>query len=447
MPALKVFFYSFMDTLTGHTVWAVFLFVIMGERGIKQLKKLPLLLLSPLAVSCISTALCTDIPDNSVLHYCLYSGMSLLMCTLWVQWAWHAGFWRAFTASCMAGIFQVAASCLSQILFIRLPIPLEQGFQFAVVTAVYFTIALTTSALLYRLRFGIWFRTLLEDESRQRRTALLLLALEAAMESFLLLQNGVQPGYLAQYYLLTVVMAALITGLVVDLARRFDSARKLDIQRDTIVRQQLYERELETIRQEVQSFRHDYKNLLAGLSQAAAEGELNQLRASLSALDAGFDRHIGEKIQASAQIGNLLIPQIRSLLLSKLAAMKEKGIDCRLEVLYPIERVGMDVWDFVRCLGILLDNAAEGALDTDTPWVEILLLAEGKGLSLRVSNPYSGTIDPDKIWKRGFSTRKEGRGLGLPGYQHILTGYPNTSSSTGWAGGVFVQELTIGGRL
>ena len=117
-----------------------------------------------------------------------------------------------------------------------------------------------------------------------------------------------------------------------------------------------------------------------------------------------------------------------------------------LEALYPVEGVGMDVWDFVRCLGILLDNAAEAALETETPWVEVVLLAQGDGLSLRVSNPYAGTIDPDQIWAEGFSTKGEGRGLGLPSYQRILSEHPNTAASTSWAGGVFVQELKVEAR-
>ena len=220
----------------------------------------------------------------------------------------------------------------------------------------------------------------------------------------------------------------------------------MEAQRDVIAQQQLYEQDLEAIRREVRSFRHDYKNLLAGLSEQADEGELDELRAALSELDAGFDRRIGEKIRASTQLGNVRVPQVRSLLLSKLAAMGEQGVDCRLEVLYPVEQVGMDAWDFARCLGILLDNAAEAALETDTPWVEVVLLAQGARLSLRVSNPYAGTIDPDKIWTEGFSTKGEGRGLGLPGYQRIVAEHPNAACSTEWAGGVFVQELAVEGR-
>ena len=232
-------------------------------------------------------------------------------------------------------------------------------------------------------------------------------------------------------------------GLVVHLAQRLDAARKIAAQQDVIAQQQLYERDLEAIRQEVRAFRHDYKNLLAGLSEKADEGELDQLRTALSELDAGFDRRIGEKIQASTQIGNVCVPQVRSLLLSKLAAMGEQGINCRLEALYPVERIDMDPWDFSRCLGILLDNAAEAALETETPWVEIILLPQKDRLSLRVSNPYTGTINPDKIWTESFSTKGEGRGLGLPSYQRILADYPNTAASTSWADGAFVQELTV----
>ena len=54
----------------------------------------------------------------------------------------------------------------------------------------------------------------------------------------------------------------------------------------------------------------------------------------------------------------------------------------------------MDVWDMTRCLGILLDNAVEAAAETETPWVEIVLLAQGDGLSLRARAVRSCSISP-----------------------------------------------------
>lgn len=93
--------------------------------------------------------------------------------------------------------------------------------------------------------------------------------------------------------------------------------------------------------------------------------------------------------------------------------------------------------------GRLLDNAAEAAAETETPWVEIILLSQKGRLSLRVSNPYAGVIDPDKIWTEGFSAKGESRGLSLASYQRILADCPHAAAFTSWAGGVFVQELTV----
>ena len=266
------------------------------------------------------------------------------------------------------------------------------------------------------------------------------------MEIFLRLAGGVQTQYLPFYYVLVAVMVILMAVLVVYLGQRFDAARKIQAQRDVIAQQQLYEQDLEIIRQEVRAFRHDYKNLLAGLSQQVGDGELDGLRRTLSELDAGFDQRLGKRIQASTQLGNLQIPEVRSLLLSKLTAMREQGVECRLEVLYPTEAVAMDVWDFVRCLGILVDNAVEAALDTEQPWIEIVMLAQGGQVFLRVSNPYINTINPGKIWEDGWSTKGTGRGVGLPSYQRILRSCPNASHCTSWENGVFVQELTVEGR-
>lgn len=448
MLSLSNFLTVFSDTLTGHLVLVVYLLTVTDERTVwKRLKKLPPLLLSPLIAATIALSLISTIPEFGILRYSIGSLAIFAMCTLWVMWAWWLDFWRAFSSICMAGILQVATSALMQILFLLFPD--DWGRNLTAPTVIVGALLLSTVAaaiLLKRLHFGTWFRLLLEDDSNLHRTTLLLFALEVAMEAFLILQTGIQGEYLAAYYVLVIALVALMVGLVVYLAHRFEDSRALQVQQDVIAQQQLYEQNLEDIRREVRSFRHDYKNLLAGLSQQAGEGELDSLRSTLSELDADFDRHLGEKIQLSIQIGNLQLPQVRSLLLSKLTDMGRKGVECNLEVLYPVETVGMDVWDFVRCLGILLDNATEAALETEQPWVEIVLLAQSGQLFLRVSNPYTNVLAPEKMWSEGWTTKGTSRGLGLSGYQRILERYPNAVCSTTWEGGVFVQELTVEGR-
>lgn len=437
MPLLSDLFVSFLDGLTGHLALAVYLLAVTGERAVwRRLKKLPLLLLSPLIQVLLSVGLYT-IPELRAFQYYISCFSILVMCALWVRWAWKWGFWQSFAATCMAGIFQVADATLSAM------VPVS----FAAAVGLHLGISIAVSLLLYKLRFGMWFRLLLDNNSAPWRIALLLFTLETTMEIFLRLAFGVQPRFLTFYYLLVVEMVVLMAVLIVYLGQRFDTARKMQAQQDVIIQQRLYEQDLEMIRREVRTFRHDYKNLLAGLSQQAGEGELEGMRRTLSDLDAGFDLRLGKKIQASTQIGNLQIPEIRSLLLSKLAAMQEKGVECRLEVLYPVVAVDMDIWDFVRCLGILIDNAMEAALESEQPWVDIMLLAQDGRIFLRVSNSYTNRIDPEKMWNDGWSTKGADRGVGLSSYQHILESHPNACHCTSWEDGVFVQELTVEGRL
>jgi len=444
MLSLKDILLTFIDTLTGHIVLALFLFVITdGLNVLNRLKKLPPMVLSTLIATLISLGINT-VPELGISIYFILSAIVLVICTIWVQWAWRSGFWWAFAVTCMASIFQVADATLSMTLSSLIP-PLEDNVQFAIAVGLHLGIGITIALLLYKLQFGKWFCLLLDSEPDLWRTSLLLFILETAMEGFLRLVNGIPPKFLLLCYMLVTVMVVLMAGLAIYRAQKFDAAHKIQVQQDAIVQQQLYEQDLEDIRQEVRTFRHDYKNLLAGLSQQAGAGELEELCATLSGLDAGFDQRLGKKIQLSAQIGNLQIPQVRSLLLSKLTTMRENGVECRLEILYPVRVVGMDTWDFVRCLGILADNAMEAIEETDCPWVEIILLAQGNQVNLRISNPWCEEADPSLFWEEGWSTKGKGRGLGLSSYLRILARYPNAFPCTSWTNGVFVQELTIGG--
>ena len=262
MPLLSNLFIVFSDTLTGHLALAVYLLAVTDEHAIRRrLKKLPPLLLSPLFATLLSMVLLQSIPAVGMYLYYIASFAILVMCTLWVRWAWHWGFWQSFSATCMASVFQVADATLT--------IWAVDGDTPIIITAgVHLGVSIAAALLLYRLRFGMWFRLLLDSESAPWRTALLLFALEAAMEVFLILASGIQPKYLPAYYLLAAVLVVLMAALIVYLAQRFDDARKMQAQQDVIAQQRLYEQDLEAIRREVRSFRHDYKNLLAEIGRA-----------------------------------------------------------------------------------------------------------------------------------------------------------------------------------
>lgn len=452
MTVLEYIWSAFCDSLVGHLLLALYLFLIMNERPVwRKLKKLPLLLLSPVLAALVSCWGYAIVPLPGLVRYSVSSLVIMLLCTVWMMWVWDTDFWRAFSAVCVAGTLQVATSAL--ISFVFLPFLLDTPLQYGVRTGAGVLACGLVVFLLNRFRFGACFKLLLEDAFGPRQTALLTFCLELSMEAFLLLRGGIVSGdsgalYLGIYAVLAVVFVPLSIGQIIYLAWRFDAGRRLLVQRDMIDRQRLYEQELEDIRREVRTFRHDYKNLLAGLSGQANGGAAEEeLRKSLEQLDAGLEQRLGAKIKFSAWIGNIQIPQVRSLLLNKIAIMRDKGVECRLEALYPVDRVAMDVWDFVRCFGILADNAIEAAEETEAPWVEIVILQQNDTLNFRISNPYNNSVPSAKIWQEGWSSKGEGRGLGLFSYQRILERYSNASSSASWNDHIFVQELMITGGM
>lgn len=91
---LEDYLTAFIGSLTAHAALATYLFVIMNVQGWRMLKKLSLLLLSPLTATLLAAGLYAFFPNHGVFRYCAGSFAILLMCTLWVRWAWRTEFWR-----------------------------------------------------------------------------------------------------------------------------------------------------------------------------------------------------------------------------------------------------------------------------------------------------------------------------------------------------------------
>lgn len=444
LPVWKQFLLTCQDHLLGDLIlflWLGFLFDLSCAK--RLFKKLPLLLLLAPVTAAVNWGV-SGIIQNLPLLWLIYLLISLFF-TLWSMWVWRRPFWHCLAAVCMAGMMESSLSVIfAHLLYACIPMTApEQVSPFMTMCLLWLTLPLSHLAL-FVLLGRLWpqerFCTYLEHDSSPRRTALLLAALAAAFVALNHMQYGMPSAYLAEYLLVVAVMAILVNTLIFHLTLRDMDAGKLRLQKDMLVQQQLYEQTLEELQQELKTFRHDCRNLLTSLDK---EQKGESLSRSFQELETGFERRLGEKIRAASQIGNLHIPQIRGLILSKVAQMAEQNISCRLEILYPVDYAAMDIWDLVRCLGILIDNAAEAALATEQPWVEILLLQEGAALTLQISNSWTGTEDPAYFWREGWSSKGNGRGMGLFSYQRILKRYPHASSATRWGNGIFTQELTI----
>ena len=112
---------------------------------------------------------------------------------------------------------------------------------------------------------------------------------------------------------------------------------------------------------------------------------------------------------------------------------------CQNEIPWHIFSDEIDFLDFVRIIGIFLDNAMEEAVNTEEKEITILLTGRENACEIRIEN----SIRPQKEVVAGLSDKGLGRGNGLLIADQILKRYPNIILNSYTRNGIFVQSLLI----
>ena len=259
------------------------------------------------------------------------------------------------------------------------------------------------------------------------------------------------PIYIVEYdnfwfILINGVMLILFSFyLIIGFFYTKDISRSVKLEHTSLLllQQQTYTKHLEEIQQKLRGIQHDHKNLIAGLYVHAKEGNYDQIQKYIEGTLFKVDVGIEDQIKWSNQLGCIESVELKGLLLTKFLMAKQNNITLNLEVESFVDKIEMDMGDFIRCVGILLDNALEAVQQDNEKSVDIILLKEEKVLSLVVKNPCKRKLNVAKLKERGFSTKGENRGLGLATYREILDTYANTLTETRQQEGEFIQELAI----
>lgn len=128
-----------------------------------------------------------------------------------------------------------------------------------------------------------------------------------------------------------------------------------------------------------------------------------------------------EKTRIKTALTNQLIkvndPGLGALLMVKSSQMESQGIQFNLEIANSLEDLPLKTHDFSIILANLLDNAIEAIHTEPPPQPEISLeITKKYGIwYITVSNngPAIKEETIDKLFQQGFSTKGEGRGMGL----------------------------------
>ena len=212
---------------------------------------------------------------------------------------------------------------------------------------------------------------------------------------------------------------------------------------------QQYTLDVERQAQDINSFRHDYMNILMSLEEYVKDSDNVELK-----------KFFYEKIlktgsilykNAAFELQNLrkiLNKEMKSILIVKLEKMLSENIQVEFEANEPIDDVPIDIIVMVRIIGILLDNAIEEVmhLEKENREIHIALVKEGADTIFCVSNNCrENEYILTALTKKNFTTKGKGRGFGLNNLAGFASKYDNLFVETKYNNKRFTQIVTIEG--
>lgn len=144
-------------------------------------------------------------------------------------------------------------------------------------------------------------------------------------------------------------------------------------------------------------------------------------------------------------VGSVGEPVLAALLLGKSAEAGERGVEVVLSEDTEVDDAALehlDSRDLVTILGNLIDNAVEAVADRPGPRVEVTIRSTSDGVLIRVADNGPGVpADTSELFRRGWSTKSDDRGLGLALVGQCVRRHGGTVDVGGDEGAVFTVRL------
>jgi two-component system sensor histidine kinase AgrC len=201
---------------------------------------------------------------------------------------------------------------------------------------------------------------------------------------------------------------------------------------------------LEKQHEDMRIFKHDYMNILATISGYIQLKDMDKLSDYFKEkiLNQGDIFKEDNNVKLIKKIESI---PIRGMLYAKLIKAQKSGVVLNIDILQDIPLFEMNEIDVCKMLGILMDNAIEASSNSEDKTVLLTMEHIPGEIRVSINNSFVGTIeDIDLLYKKGYSTKGEGRGLGLYTVKMLVDNKKNNVKiSTNVEGNRFIQQLVF----
>lgn len=256
--------------------------------------------------------------------------------------------------------------------------------------------------------------------------------------------QGFSPKHLILTGLLFFIYAVLLGLVVMTLIYILNKDAKMKQER--ILNQQLHEYtlQIEQLYTNLNSFRHDYLNILLSLEEGIRQENVEIIKDVYQSIIQPTKQLVKGNDYILGQLHKIQVVEIKSLLTAKIIKSQNSGIEVRLEIEDPINSIYMDTFSFYRVFSILLDNAIEGASTTNHPYISIIMIQDRDAQQIQIENNCEDRkIDLQTIYTKGYSSKGKDRGIGLYNVHQLLEENKYIRLETSYESGVFIQTLIL----
>ncbi|MED1115445.1 GHKL domain-containing protein [Bacillus paramycoides] len=203
-----------------------------------------------------------------------------------------------------------------------------------------------------------------------------------------------------------------------------------------------YVEKLESMHDELASFRHDYINVLLALEAGIRTKNVNEIEQVYYDVITPTLKLINDHELDIAKLSRIHIPEVKSVLRAKVGTAQQQQIKVMLDIPEKIETVSMSIVSFIRIISVLLDNAIEEAVHSEERVLQIAFfeMDAEQYFVVRNSSHYN-EIDLQKIYEKNYSSKEGDRGYGLFSLKRIINKTNNATLETTYTSPYFTQTF------
>lgn len=205
-----------------------------------------------------------------------------------------------------------------------------------------------------------------------------------------------------------------------------------------------YSKHVESLYQEVRSFRHDYANILLSIGESIDRNDLETIKKIYNDITNDSEKFVKNSKFDLTRLSHISNSAIKSLMTAKFLEAENLGITITLEVPEVVECPKILLITYIRILAILLDNAIEAAVLSDVPKISVANFYQDDNFVFMIENSTKeDSIPIDNIYQKGYSSKGDNRGIGLATVSEFQQEYDNLSIETSSSNHLFRQILRI----